>query len=96
MNKYESVIIIKPDLTKGKFEETISNVEKKISEYSKIIAKEDYGIKRLAYEIKKNKEGHYYIFQFEVNEEYQTIAIKEIEQFYRITDEIIKFIIVRM
>lgn len=53
MNKYESVIIIKPDLTKSKLEETISNVERKIADYSKIIAKEDYGIKRLAYEIKK-------------------------------------------
>ena len=96
MNKYESVIIIKPDLTKSKLEETISNVERKVSEYSKITAKEDYGIKRLAYEIKNNKEGHYYIFQFEVNEENKTTAIHEIERFYRITDEIMKFIIVRM
>lgn len=96
MNKYESVIIMKPDLTKSELENVIVKVESKIREYANITAKDDYGIRRLAYEVKKNKEGHYYIFQFEINEENKTIAIQELERLYKITDEIIKFIIVRM
>ena len=92
MNKYESVIIMKPDLTKSELENVIVKVESKIGEYANITAKDDYGIRRLAYEVKKNKEGHYYIFQFEINEENKTIAIQEIERLYKITDEIIKFL----
>ena len=54
MNKYESVIIMKPDLTKSKLENVIVKVESKIGEYANITAKDDYGIRRLAYEVKKN------------------------------------------
>ena len=42
-------------------------------------------------EIKKNKEGFYVIFKFEANPE----LITELERVYRITDEVIKFIVVK-
>lgn len=53
MNKYESVIIMKPDLTKSELENVIVKVESKIREYANITAKDDYGIRRLAYEVKR-------------------------------------------
>ena len=49
------------------------------------------GKKRLAYEIKKFKEGTYMLFNFESNPD----SIKELERVYRITDDVIKFIVVR-
>ena len=49
------------------------------------------GKKRLAYEIKKFKEGTYMLFNFEANPD----SIKELERVYRITDDIIKFIVIR-
>ncbi len=47
--------------------------------------------RKLAYEIKKNKEGFYVVFKFEANPE----LITELERVYRITDEVIKFIVVK-
>lgn len=47
--------------------------------------------KRLAYEVKKNKEGYYVVINFEANPE----LISELERNYRIMDEVIKFITVR-
>ena len=52
---------------------------------------DEEGLKTLAYEIKKNKEAHYMLFTFEA----EPSSIAELERIYRITDEILKFIVVR-
>ena len=49
------------------------------------------GKKKLAYEIKKNKEATYMLINFEAKPD----SIAELERNYRITDEILKFIVVR-
>lgn len=91
MNKYESVIIINPSIE----EEGIKNLIKKFSDLinteGKLETVEEMGKRKLAYEIKKNKEGYYILFNFEA----KTTLIKELERNYRISDEVIKFIVVR-
>ena len=62
-----------------------------INNDGKVKQVEELGIKKLAYEIKKQKEGIYVVIQFEANPE----LIKELERIYRITDEVMKFIVVR-
>ena len=96
MKKYENVIIINPNINKEETSKTISNIKNKISEYAEITKEKDIGIRNLAYEIKKNKTGHYLSYEFEVDEEKNQDAIQEIERFYRITDEIIKFTTVKV
>lgn len=91
MNKYESVIIISPVVE----EEGIKNLIKKFSDLintdGKVEAVEEMGKKKLAYEINKNKEGYYILFNFKAKPN----LIAELERNYRITDEVIKFIVVR-
>ena len=53
---------------------------------------DDLGKRKLAYEVKKQKEGYYQVFNFEANPE----LIKELERNYRITDEIIKFMTIKV
>lgn len=96
MNKYESVIILKPDLNKKEIEEIVLKVENKIKEFAEITDKKDYGIRKLAYEIHKNKEGHYIMHQFELNNDSKGDSISELERLYKILDEIIKFIVVKL
>lgn len=95
MNKYESIIIVDPNLSESELSKFIAKTEDKIEEFAKIIKKEDMGIKKLAYEINKNHEGHYYIYELEVSDNKAKKAIAEIERFYRISDEIIKFLNVK-
>lgn len=91
MNKYESVIIINPVVE----EEGIKNLIKKFSDLinteGKVESVEEMGKRKLAYEVKKNKEGYYVLFNFEA----KPTLIAELERNYRITDEVIKFIVVR-
>ena len=92
MKKYESIIIVNPNIKEEEIEELIENIKKIIIDNKGTFLKvEKLGKKKLAYEIQKHKEGHYIKFEFEVNPE----VICEIERMYRIKDIIIKFINVK-
>lgn len=91
MNKYESVIIINPNLEAESIKALIEKFSNLINSNGTVNSVEEVGKKKLAYEIKKNKEGYYVVFKFESKPE----AIAELERIYRITDEVIKFIVVK-
>lgn len=92
MNNYESVIIINDNLEEKQKKETIKKIEEFISKRGKLNRTDTLGSKRMAYEIKKQKTGYYCIFYFNV----EPNVIPELERICRITEEIIKFITVRI
>ena len=91
MNKYETVMILNSTISKESRNNAIEKIKNYIQENGEIEKTEDIGKRKLAYEIKKNKEGYYYIIEFMAEPE----SIVELERIYRITDEILKFIVVR-
>ena len=91
MNKYESVVIINPNVEENKLKELIERFQTLINTDGKVEQVNELGKKKLAYEIKKNKEGYYVVYDFEANPS----LIAELERNYRITDEVIKFIVVK-
>ena len=92
MNKYESVIIINSSLEDAKIKAVIEKFSNLINENGKVENVEEVGSKKLAYEIAKQKEGYYVVVHFEANPAF----IAELERIYRITDEVLKFIVVKM
>lgn len=91
MNKYESVFIIKP-IEEEKIKVVIDKVKNIVEEFSeKEVSVDEVGMKRLAYEIDKNKEGYYTVINFYGTSE----DVRKLERVYRITDEIMKFIVIR-
>ncbi len=91
MNKYESIIIISQNVEEEGIKSLISKFTDLINTEGKVSEVVEMGKRKLAYEIKKNKEAFYVLFNFEAKPE----LITELERNYRITDEIIKFIVVR-
>ena len=92
MNKYESVIIINPSLDEQGIKDVITKFTDLINNNNgKVENVDEMGKRKLAYEIKKNKEAFYVQFNFESKPE----AIAELERIYRITDEILKFITIK-
>jgi small subunit ribosomal protein S6 len=91
MNKYESVVIINPNVDEAGLKALEDKITGLINKEGKVESVENMGKKKLAYEIKKNKEATYLLFNFEA----QPDLITELERNYRITDDIIKFIVVR-
>lgn len=91
MNKYESVVIINPSVEEEKIKELSQKFTDIINNDGKVEKIEDLGKKKLAYEVKKNKEGYYVVINFEANPD----LIAELERNYRIMDEVIKFITIK-
>ena len=91
MNKYESIVIINPNVDEAVLKALEDKFTGLINENVKVEEVVDMGKRKLAYEIKKNKEAFYVQFNFESNPE----AITELERVYRITDDILKFITIK-
>ena len=91
MNKYESVIIISPNVVEEAVKSLVERFTTLINTDGKVEKVDELGKKKLAYEIAKNKEGYYVVFDFEANPS----LIAELERNYRITDEIMKFIVIK-
>mgnify|MGYP000180488439 CR=1 FL=1 len=92
MNKYESVIIINPEVDEAGLKALEEKFTGLINENGKVEEVVDLGKKKLAYEVKKNKEGFYILINFEAKPD----SIAELERNYRITDEVIKFIVIKV
>ncbi|MBO5005287.1 MAG: 30S ribosomal protein S6 [Clostridia bacterium] len=92
MNKYESVIIINPSVDEEGVKSLVAKFTDLINTDGKVEKVDDLGKRKLAYEVKKQKEGYYQILNFEANPE----LIKELERNYRITDEVIKFMTIKV
>ena len=91
MNKYETIFIVNPEVAEEGIKALIQKFSDIINNDGKVLEVEEMGKRKLAYEIKKNKEGYYVVINFEANPG----LIKELERVYRITDEVMKFIVVR-
>ena len=91
MNKYESIIIINPNVDEAGIKALEDKFTGLINANGSVTEVENMGKKKLAYDIKKNKEAYYMVFKFEAN----PTLIAELERVYRITDEILKFIVVK-
>ena len=65
MNHYETVFILNPVLSDVQVKETVQKFEDYlVSKGAKMIHKEDWGLKKLAYPIQKKKSGFYHLFEF--------------------------------
>ena len=91
MNKYESVVVINPNIEVEAIKTLIAKFSDLINTDGKIISVDELGKKKLAYEIKKQKEAYYVVLKFEANPQ----LITELERIYRITDEVVKFIVIK-
>jgi small subunit ribosomal protein S6 len=93
MHIYESIFIINANLSDEETAGIIKKMQDVVTKQGGEMLKfEDWGKKKLAYEIKKQKRGHYAFFQFKS----APAAVSELERTYKMTDSIIKFLTVKL
>ena len=67
MNHYETVFILNPVLSEDQIKETVKKYEDfLVSNGAKMVSKEDWGLKKLAYPIQNKKSGFYHLFEYTV------------------------------
>ncbi len=92
MNKYELAIVFRADLEEEALKAELEKVQALITRFEGTIDKiDDWGRRRLAYEINKQTEGFYSFITFTSNPE----APAEIENRIRIMENILRFLVVR-
>ena len=92
MNKYETIFIINPNVESENVERIIEDVQNLITGSEGEVTKlEKWGKKRLAYEVKGNRDGFYVLINFEADPQF----ILRLGRYYSLTDEIIKNMTVR-
>lgn len=93
MNKYESMYILKPDLEEEARKALIEKFSALVTDNGGKIEKiDEWGQKKLAYEIDYNKEGYYVLMTFEAAPEFPT----ELERIYNISDSVLRFNVIRL
>lgn len=93
MNKYESVLIARQDLGASQVSSIVSeltNVLKK--EGGEVVRADNWGLKTLAYRIKKNRKGHYVLMNISA----PAAAIAEYERIMRFNEDIIRYMTIRV
>ncbi len=86
------MFILKPTLVEEEIKTQITFFKDVISKNDgEIETCLDMGMRNLAYEIKKNKRGYYYVIYFKA----QPQLIKEIERNYRINENVLRFIVIK-
>lgn len=92
MNKYEIMFIVKPDLEETAIKNEAESLKKVLTNLeAKIVEEKAMGQRELAYEIKKYKNGYYFLFLVEGSHE----AIKEFDRLAGINENILRHLIIR-
>ncbi|MCE5211255.1 MAG: 30S ribosomal protein S6 [Deltaproteobacteria bacterium] len=92
MQRYEVVAIVLADLNEEDITALIERIQTIITDRKGVIAKVDkWGKRHLAYEIKKQRDGYYFLIDFAGDGS----IVSEIERNYKIDDRVLKFMTVK-
>ncbi len=93
MRKYETIFILDPDLEEEQTQSVIEKVKGIITQANgEILKVEDWGKRKLAYEVKKKSKGHYFLIHLLG----APALLSELERNFRVMDAVIKFQSVRL
>ncbi len=93
MNHYETVFILNPVLSDVQIEETVKKFEDfLIKNGAKMVSKENWGLKKLAYPIQNKKSGFYHLFEFTNTGE----VVNPYEQEFRRDERVMRFLTVKL
>lgn len=93
MALYEHVFIARQDISSQQVEGLIDMMQAVLEENGGKITKTEYwGLKSLAYRVKKNRKGHYSLLNIDANHE----AVAEMERRISLNDDIIRHMTLRV
>jgi len=90
MRKYETIFVLRPGLEEEKRNALIEKFTGIINNDGAVVKVDEWGNRRLAYEIEKLREGYYVFVDFKAN----TTLPAELERNFKIADEVIRYITV--
>jgi small subunit ribosomal protein S6 len=88
MRKYETIFILQPELSEDDIKSVTAKAQDVISSYKgECLRMDDWGIRKLAYPIKKSARGRYYYLRFDGN----SALIAELERRLRLDEKVLRY-----
>ena len=92
MNKYELALVVSAKVEDEVRDAVVEKAKSYVARYGGTVTEvEEWGKKRLAYEVQKMREGFYYFIQFEAD----ATCPAEVERHVRIMDNVMRYLIVK-
>lgn len=93
MRRYETIVIIDPDIPEDDRTSLLTRAKEIIPQQEGVFLQEDpWGVKKLAYDIKKKPRGYYTLLDYCGSGK----AVDELERFFRIDDRVMKYMTVQL
>ncbi len=93
MRHYETTYILRPNLGEDQFTEIIERTNAIVTDDNgSIINVDRWGIKTLAYEIKKETQGYYVYMNYAAH----GTTVSEIERIFRIDDRLLRYLTIKL
>ena len=92
MIKYELALVVNAKIEDEAREAVVEKAKGYVARYGGTVTEvEEWGKKRLAYEVQKMREGFYYFIQFEAD----ATCPAEVERHVRIMDNVMRYLVVK-
>jgi small subunit ribosomal protein S6 len=93
MAYYETVMIVRQDVSAAHVDKLVDEFAKVITDHKgKLVSKEYWGLKTLAYKINKNKKGQYVLLNLEATPE----GLAEMERKMSLHEDILRFLSIKV
>ena len=93
MNNYETVFILTPVLSDAQVEEAVKKFEDLLKAHNcEIVAKENWGLKKLAYPIQLKKNGFYTLIEFKG----EGAVVADLETAYKRDERVIRYLTTKL
>lgn len=93
MTKYESMLIARQDLGQSQVNDIVATLSEAVrKEGGEVVSVDNWGLKNLAYRIKKNRKGYYVVLNISA----PANAIFEFERLARLNEDIIRYMTVKV
>jgi small subunit ribosomal protein S6 len=93
MPLYESVLIARQDISSTQAEALTDTFSEIVTNQGGTVSKKEYwGLRNLAYRIKKNRKGHYTLLNIDA----PAAAINEMERNIRLNEDVLRYLTIRV
>lgn len=87
MRNYELMVLLQSDLDETAYNDVVSKINGWVTDSSGTVEKtDDWGIRRMAYQIKKQRDSHYVLFHISI----EPTATKELERNIRFLEPVMR------
>jgi|SRR6187455_2938568 len=88
VRRYETLMVLHPELPEAQIRETIDRAKRLIEGSGKVHEVQEWGIRELAYPIRKLHRGYYVLTEYDSDAD----VVREFERTLKIADEVLRFV----